>query len=62
MKKVTGEEKEERMKIMNRFETVMKLICWIAAVILAWMHVSIVAVIALALVGTFGSEVDLSAK
>ena len=50
------------MKMMNRFETVMKLICWIVAVTLALMHVSIVAVIALALVGTFGSEVDLSAK
>lgn len=52
----------KKMKMMNRLETVMKLICWIAAVTLAWMHVSIVAVIALALVGTFGSEVDLSAK
>ena len=47
---------------MNRFEAIMKLTCWIAAVALAWMHVSIVAVIALALVGTFGSEVDLGAK
>ena len=44
---------------MNRFEAVMKLFCWIAAVVLAWMHVSIIAVIALALVGVFGSEVDL---
>lgn len=47
------------MKKEDTFETGSKLMSWLMAVVLAWLHAPVVGVVACVLAGIVGSEVDL---